>query len=690
MIRAVVRSGRSRPRHPACHPCCLGGRAAACGLALCLGGVAGGVPCRAAGEEVAPFRFTGVDGYVATRYVDDQSRTLQTAGTPGGGRQGQSEWRSEAFLMGHGYVYHPNFMTLDVGGGPILQLGELTSDDGSTRSRGNLYNLTGRATFLRGKPVNGALFYEHLNPVLSVSPGQVLNQQNTRYGAELTATAAAVPTPLRLDFTRSEATGRSEESQLDERQEHLNLRLSRSFGSLGATQLQYQASRQESRSGSTALPILQAASTGQGLDVDTRLQFGSGELINLLSVNRRRYTVGDAPAPAQTDLNFLLDLRLRHGGDLSSYGSYRYTDNDNGTQQAATQAAVGGLTWAPDPEQEISVGAHAEATRGSQFGARNVGVDGGLRYQQRLPAGTLQVSYHLRHDRRDQQAQAVSSVVGERLTLGGSQAVALALSHARTGSVVVSNRSRSQVYVENVDYQLSVVGKDTRVRRLIGGSIGDGEEVLVDYAYDPGGSFAYVQTDQTLGLAWALTPAVTAFLRESRSATEMVAGSPAFPLTDSRGHLRGLRADFPVSAGIALAVGGSLERERVADAVAPFRRASEELYLQSEEPLFEATHVGASWRRLRLDYAASAQDINLRGYGLRLASRQQGVDLSASRNYECDRGGATTRCRWTDVLNAQWRERSLTMAARLTRSRETQGGFERTHTLAQYTLRRDF
>lgn len=664
--------------------------AGACALALLLGGIAGGV----SGDEIAMFRLTGVDGYAAMRYVDDRSEAGQGDGTATVGRQRQSEWRNEVFLMSHSYVYHPKFLTLDVGGGPILQLGELADAQGSTRSRGRLYNLVGRATVLRGKPVSGALFYEHLNPVLSISPGQILNQENIRYGFEMSATAAAVPTPLRLDFTRAEASGRGAESLLNERLDHLNLRLTRSYGSLGATQVQYQASRQESRSGSSNLPIQAAAASGQGLDVDTRLQFGADgrdELVNLLSVNRRRYAVGGERAPEQADLNFFLDLRLRHDHALASFGNYRYSDNDNGVQRATTQTAAAGLAWSPDSDRELSFGGHADDTRGSQFSARNAGVDGAVRYQERLPVGTLQGGYNLRYDRRDQQARASASrVVGERLALAGSTTASLALAHVLAGSVVVSNLGRSQVYVENVDYQRSVVGKETRLQRLIGGSIRDGEEVLVDYAYDPGGTFAYDQTDQTLNVTWAVSHAVSAYFREFRSSTAIVSGSPAFPLNNVRGHLRGVRADFPVRAGIALGVGGSVERERLADMMAPLRRATEELYLQSEEPLFDAGHFGLSLRRLRLDYGNSSQDINLRGYGLRLSTRHQGADLSATRNYECDRGGVVARCRWTDAVNAQWRERSLTMTARLTRGRETQGAFERTHTLAQYTLRREF
>lgn len=654
----------------------------------------GGLGHAAADDEIAGFRLTEVEGYASMRYLDDRSTTRQD-GPSGASRSGlaQSEWRNEVFLMTHSYVYHPNFLTLDVGGGPVLQLGELAFDNGAARSRGALYNLLGRATFLRGKPVGGALFYEHLNPVLSLTPGQILNQETSRYGVELSATAAAVPTPLRLEFTRSQSSGRSDERIMEDHLDQLNLRLTRSFGNLGATQVQFQASRQESMSGSTSLPIQTAASASQGLDFDTRLQFGAEgkhELINLVSVNTRRYIVGGEALPAMADLNLLLDLRLKHSDELSSFGTYHFSHNDNGERTAVTQTAAAGISWSPDKDLELSLGGRAEDNRAGPFSMSSRGLDGAIHHQLELSLGTLQTSYAVRYDQRGQRSRAADAkAVGERISLPGTNTSTLALPHVVGGSIVVSNLTRSQVYVENLDYTLSTVGQKTRLQRLIGGSILDGEEVLVDYAYDLGGTFAFAQTDQTLNLNWAPSRQTSIYWREYRSSAELVSGSPTFPLNDIRSRLYGMRADFPFRAGIAFAAGGSIEREKVMELISPLRRCSADLYLQTEEPLFDLANVGLSLRRMTLDYENSTQDMDLQGYGLRFSTQRFGADLSAIRNYECDRGAPVTRCRWNDAINAQWRERKLTMMARLARGRETQGGFERAHTLLQFTLRRD-
>lgn len=649
-------------------------------------------PLRA--EEVALFAFTGMEGHVATRYLDDRSTTTQGSGTARSqSAQAESGWRNELFVMTNSYIYHPNFLTLDIGGGPILQFGELDVDNDATRSRGVLYNLVGRATFLRGKPVNGALFYEHLNPTLSLAPGEVLQQETTRYGAELVSTPAAGAWPARLEFTRSEANGRSGERLMNDRQDLLNLRIGRDFGNRGSTQLQYQASRQDSVSGSTALPIQAAASTGHSLDVDTRLHFGADgrhELIQLLSMNRRRYVIDGHAEPEQADANALLDLRLKHSPDLASTASWHYSFNDNGDRAAFTHAFASALDWSPDKDLELSVDARAENHRAGPFSMSDRGVGASVGHVQPLPLGSLRTSYRVRHERRSQRAQARDAlVIGERVSLAGSAATTLTLPHVVAGSVVVSSATRAQVYLENIDYELTTVGRTTRLRRLAGGAILDGEEILVDYAYDLGGTFAHAQTDQTLNANWALTPQFSIYLREHRSAAEVLTGTPTFPLDDSRSRLFGARADFPLHAGVALTAGGSVEREKIEDRLSPLTRASAELYVQTEEPPFDLGNFGVSLRRMTLDYANSPQDMDLSGYGLRFTTRRFGAELSAVRNFECDRGGPVVRCRANDAINVQWRERRLTMTARLARGRETQGDFERAHTLVQFTLRRD-
>ena len=224
-------------------------------------------------EEIEPYKLTGVDGYVALQYVQDQQTTDQPGATARS-RQAQSGIRSEVFAMTHSYVYHPNLMTLDLGGGPILHSESFSGDAGETKARGALYNLTARATLLRDKPYTGSLFFSHLNPTVSVAPGQVLTQENTRYGFDFSLLAAASPLPLQAGFTRSHSQGRGADRLVDDRIDQFNLSASRSYGALGSTQVQYQTSRQASQSGSQNLPIQSSTANNQAVNVDTRLQFG--------------------------------------------------------------------------------------------------------------------------------------------------------------------------------------------------------------------------------------------------------------------------------------------------------------------------------------------------------------------------------------------------------------------------------
>ncbi|TRZ92228.1 MAG: hypothetical protein D4R84_12735, partial [Rhodocyclaceae bacterium] len=298
-------------------------------------------------EEIQPYKLTGIDGYVTLQYVQDE----QTTGQPGAAtrsRQAQSGLRNEIFVMTHSYVYHPNLMTLDLGGGPILHNESFTGDSGEARARGALYNLTGRAILLRDKPYTGSLFFSHLNPTVSVAPGQVLTQENTRYGFDFSLLAAASPVPLQAGYTRSHSQGRGADRLVDDRNDQFNLSASRAYGALGSTQVQYQTSQQASQSGSQNLPIQSSTASNQAINVDTRLQLGDNrqyDLANVIGFNTQKYALESGSFPQLQDRRFMLDLRARHSTKLHSYGFYNYGHSSQGEMDAVSQAVAAGLNY---------------------------------------------------------------------------------------------------------------------------------------------------------------------------------------------------------------------------------------------------------------------------------------------------------------------------------------------------------
>lgn len=643
-------------------------------------------------EEITPFKMTGVDGYVTLQYASDEQSTAQ----PGAARsrQGQSGWRNEIFAMTHSYVYHPNLLTLDIGGGPILHGDSYSGDTGSAQQRGLLYNFSARANFLRDKPYTGTLFFSHLNPSVSVAPGQVLTQENVRYGFDFSLLAPATPVPIQLGFVRAQTQGRGADRVIDDRIDQFNVTATRSFGAIGHTQVQFQASQQASKSGSLDLPVQSSSAGNHALNIDTRLQLGDNrqyDLTNVISLNEQTYALETGAVPTLKDVRVMFDARARHSDKLHTYGFYTYGRNSQGALETASQAASAGVSYWPAKGLEASLGGRADTSVTQQFQTRAQGLDGSIRYEAELPPGTAQASYGARFDRRQQVAAVPQTpVIGERLTLSGTTYVALGHPHIVAGSPLVSNAARSQTYVAGIDYGLLVVGTETRIQRLIGGRILDGEQVLVDYAYDVGGTYAYDQFDQTLSLNWNLSRHLSAYYRRFVSDPRLVAGTPSFPLNQVTSTTYGAHADLPVHLGVAISLGGNLEREERHESISPYLRTSFDSYLQTDEPLFGLGFLRASTRRSRIDYANPLQNSDLRSVELRYWSRQWfGIDLTAALNAERDDAGLLPRQRRDASIGARWQERKFSLSGNFMHTVESQGGVDRSRTAFQILARRE-
>jgi hypothetical protein len=254
--------------------------------------------------------------------------------------------------------------------------------------------------------------------------------------------------------------------------------------------------------------------------------------------------------------------------------------------------------------------------------------------------------------------------------------------------VAVTNLTQTQTYVENIDYLLIIVGAQTSVQRLASGSILDGEEVLVDYTYDIGGSYDSTEFDQSLNLNWNIARNVDAYFRWLDSSPEVTSGMPTYPLNEVRDVLLGMRAEIPLNLGFS--VGGSYESEDRNETISPFTRQVGDIFLQTSEPVFGLANLRLTGRRSIINYEKSPQDVDLTGYEMRMWARRFGIDLVGVASYEEDTGSPTISKRKGASVNAVWRERKVTVTASLVYSHELQGDYERDHTMFRLTGRRDF
>lgn len=651
-------------------------------------------PCQA--EEIAPFKLTGIDGHVVVDYLRDKLSTRQTGAAidAESSLQAQANLRQDVFVMSHSYVYHPNLLTLDIGGGPILQQTDIDLNGNRMNSGDSLYNFTARANILRDKPLHGSLFYDHLNPTVTVAPGEIMAQESRRYGFDFARTGVGNGYPLTLGILNTATRGSGSGRVVDDELAQFNLNVTHAFGTLGSSKMQYQSTDQTSRSGSLNLPIQATTAASKGLNLNTQLQFGATrqhDLTNNITFNKRQYALAQSALPDNSDFGFLLDLRTRPSNRLSLFGTYHLSRSDQGSSTLVNQVLAGGVSMLPTPALESNLDLRLERSNADRYAFTSRAAEGSIRYMRPLRQGNLQISYGMRFEQRDQHASnPLINIIDEQITLTGSNQNKLNRLHVVTGSIGVTNLTRTQTYIENLDYLVIVVGNETRLQRLSSGTILDGEDVLVNYTYDIGGIYASSQLDQTLSLNWNLSRQFETYLRIYDSAPRITSGVSTFPLNSVRDLLFGMKGEFPFVIGVPVTAGGSYEWEDRRETISPYQRYTGEIFTQTTEPLFGLANLRMSGRRNRISYAFSDQDVDLTGFELRLWARRFGLDLITTANYEHDVGGTTPRSRKEGSVNAVWRERKVTVTASLVFSHEAQGAFRRDRNMFQLVGRRVF
>lgn len=645
--------------------------------------------------EFAWFRVTGVEGYVGARYVSDAVDTdTVLSGTTLKSRQRQTDLRSEVFLLTHSYVYHPNLLSLDVGAGPVFERAGSALDAVDTRSRATLYNLTARATILREKPYRGSVYYEHLNPTLSVSPGQVLNQEFDRYGLDAALVGPEMPVPLRFEATRTKQRGRGLDRILDDRLDQATLRGERGYGSLGQTQFTYQRTRQESLDGSPTVPIQRSVSNGQDLTVDTRLTWDQQryEFANLLTYNRLAYSVAPFPVPISSQTRAFVSLQARPTKALQGTATLDYGESTQGELATRTRSADARLSYELARETVAGLGMHASTSDATELAVSSRTADASLRSLVRTARGDLAATYSVRFEQRSQNAASTqAAVLGERVLLSTTAPVALARPRVIAGSVIVTNDTRTQTFAEGLDYLLTVVGTETRVQRLVGGNIFDGQNVRIDYLIDTGGTYGNTRLDQSLNLSWTVPRYGSVYLRHLASVPRLTSGAPTVRLNAIHSTLIGARADIALEYGLLQVVGGYVEREDRRETIAPYLRNAYEVFVQTELPWTPYGAMRLSKRRSRVVSEAERGDSDVDGYDASLWWRPTyGFDLSFTAAREQERAGPVPRTRTLGTLKGTWRVRQLTTTLDLSRVRDRQLGQTRTRTFGQLQVRREF
>lgn len=121
-----------------------------------------------------------------------------------------------------------------------------------------------------------------------------------------------------------------------------------------------------------------------------------------------------------------------------------------------------------------------------EFETTNVFGDVGLQYTKAVPYGRLDASVGLGFNREDNGERGSElAILNDSRVFSDPQPIVISRRNVVPGSIVVTDAANVRVFVQGVDYTVRVLPDRVEIRRLVGGAIADGQQVLVDYRVGP-------------------------------------------------------------------------------------------------------------------------------------------------------------------------------------------------------------
>jgi len=632
--------------------------------------------------EITTFELTGVESFLEIRYLADER--IDTSNGVETLNQYQTTSEQEFSVLTHSYVYHPSFLKLDLGAGFTFVQDSFRTGTGTNNTKDGLYSLHGRASFLEKKPFPISFFYTRDNPAFFPGLAERVQQNNTTYGFNFSLLKPIIPLKLDMFASSNKRKGSSPTQVVDDTTDRFGIRASKVFNDNLSSRIGYDYTDELSSSGNLSLPITPSSRKTNIFTYGTEWLFGAKKQLRYF--DRATFTQQEGII-TRDEINFAPNLLWKHSDKLRSSYHYNYLDSKQNSIATVNHTANAELNYDYNKNIDINTGAIIENNKTTGLNLRSTGVNGQISYKRPVTNGTLTLSAALAYKQNDREASATqANIIGEVITLTGLTPVALANEYIVSGSIVVQNLARSQIYVEGIDYRIIVVGVRTEIQRLSGSNIGDPQQVVIDYAYQTGGSAVYTNFEQNYRAGLTLYKHYNFYLGYRINDQTITSGSPTLPLNSQKVLSFGASANYPINKQIE--VGADTDFVRHDENISPYDSQRFSAYSQFLLPYASNLRISAS--QINVDNHNSVEDINLSSYSMLFRSRPlDRMILSAEAHKEKDTGGTLLRERDTFKLSVQWHVYRLIMDAQAIYSAERTGAVETERTHFLLTLRRE-
>lgn len=643
------------------------------------------VPVSVYAEEISTYKLTGTDGYIGLRYRYDELLNQQSLNPAT--KETRSNFDEEAHIQTQGYIYHPNFLKVDLGAGILFSQEKLQTATGLAKHDDTLYDFNTRLAFLEEKPYPLTLFYDKSHPSVALNVTDVFTQENEKYGMNFSLRKPVSPVLINFESYKQINKGSSFTQVTNDRNFYQNVSAQADLLNGGYVQLSHTDNRQESMSGSKSLPIKPFNVTTKTSDLNSSFVFGDTQNINLNVIASQSVQKQDRELK---ELRFAPYLNWKHNAQMNSYLRYNLTERKQPTIESNNSSGAFGLSYQWDEDLNANAELHYDKNSTTGLQLSNYGGRGSVSYKHQLGNALMQFNVGLNYDAYDRQAASSVQIADAPYTLSGTTPVLLAHEYINTSTIVVKRADTNEVLTAGVgnDYVIVVIGNQTQIQK-INPALPTDLNVLVSYQYNPGGNAAYHSYAQSYQASVEYYKHTTFFINYRDTKQALTSGMPTLPLDSSNTSSYGMRVDYPLPTDMLMTVGGEVLQEKHNENNTSYNKKSADVYLQVGLPL--ATNLHLNLRRIQTDYIYSAEDVNLTSYSLRLKSNPLNrLSLILQLDDIKDNGGSYPRNSRNIIFTAQWRLRQLQFEAGAKKIYEKQSSLNHERMLINVNLRREF
>lgn len=638
-------------------------------------------------NEVVPVRITNVEGSLTFAYRDDAQK-INLAGDTST-EENRTAFEQALQIDTKGYVYHPKFLSFELGVGPQMVQSETHSITGSTYQSEELYNVNALMDFLQDKPYPLKLSYFREHPTVSVSLEDQFEQENVHYGVNFQLKKPLLPINLVIDHSRNEMHGEGFEKRVDENTEQTIVRTYFPSGLNGHQQLILTSTEVHSNTRFLSEPESPVTYTTNNISYDSNLYFGKNDRTRMTNIFALTEQTG---VRDYRELRLSPSLRLRHSKDTESVYKLNYVNNDQLTIQSSNQYASAGVHHSLT--ENIDINGEASRNHDETTGLANINDSAGasIKYTHDFNNGKLTINSGIRMDHIDR--SVTSDVpVDTTYTLTPMEAYELPHDHIDHASITASFVKGGLLTIrlgtacsEAVELLVTARATRTHVTYCNGGADPTPENIQVSYEYDPGGTVIYNNQISFMQMffEWQKQHSIYANIRSNKPNIEQ--GDPILPLDDSVTFSSGARSNFPL--GNDREIGAEYTSELHQSSLTPYERNVFDIYYQN--PLWKG-NLRLSAQKLNTDYLTSSEDLDATRYTIQYRARPYHT-MSLLVNYidNTDIGGSVARHTQTASISLNLNIRKFSFGSELRSYDEFLGDNKHHRSLLRLYVQRKF